>query len=118
MHIQYLQSLEESERVREACLTYLQNWFGVFYPDRPDLIAELQRLAAELGGGLNPPKLSWKYAWMKPIVGSKAAKLAQTALPQMKASLYRSWDKAMYEMETRKAVSNQDDRFLGVGEKH
>ena len=27
LHIQYLRSLEESERVREACLTYLQMWY-------------------------------------------------------------------------------------------
>ena len=26
LHIQYLRSLENSERVRKACLTYLQNW--------------------------------------------------------------------------------------------
>ena len=30
LHIQYLRSLEESERVRKACLTYLQNWYQHF----------------------------------------------------------------------------------------
>ena len=38
---------------------------------------------------------------MKPIFGWKAAKRAQMVLPQMKASMLRSWDKAMYEFGAR-----------------
>src|SRR6202040_2446187 len=30
LHVQYLRSLEESERVRRACLTYMQNWYHNF----------------------------------------------------------------------------------------
>ena len=101
LHVQYLRSLEESERVRKACLTYMQNWFHNFYPDRPDIVAELQSLAAELPGRLVTPRLRWKYAWMEPIFGLDAAKHAQIVLPQMKASLIRSWDKVMYSLETR-----------------
>jgi hypothetical protein len=101
LHVQYLRSLEKSERVRKACLIYLQNWFQNFYPDRPDLVAELQALAADLGGHLEPPRFGWKYAWMEPIFGRKAARHAQMVLPQMKASMLRSWDKAMYRMENR-----------------
>ena len=96
LHIQYLRSLEESDRVRNACLVYMQNFYVNFYPDRPDLMAELQALAAELGGRLEEPKLRWKYAWMKPIVGFRAAKQTQMALPQLKGSLLGKWDKAMY----------------------
>ena len=75
LHIQYIRSLEESERVRMACLTYLQASYEHFYPDRPDLMVELRNLATELGGDMQVPKLRWKYAWMKPIVGWKVAKL-------------------------------------------
>jgi glycosyltransferase involved in cell wall biosynthesis len=93
LHIQYLRSLEESDRVRNACLVYMQNLYVNFYPDRPDLMAELQALAAELGGRLEEPKLRWKYAWMKPIVGFRAAKQTQMALPQLKGSLLGKWEK-------------------------
>ena len=103
LHIQYLRSLEESERVRKACLTYLQTWFNLFYPERSDMVAELQALAAELQGHLEPPPLRWKYAWMKPIFGWKTAKQAQMTLPQLKASVARSWDKAMYRLEASKS---------------
>jgi glycosyltransferase involved in cell wall biosynthesis len=95
LHIQYLRSLEESERVRKACLAYMQYLYGYVYPERPDLMAELQALAADLGGRLEKPELRWKYAWMKPILGFKVAKRAQMTLPDLKGSLLRKWDKAM-----------------------
>jgi glycosyltransferase involved in cell wall biosynthesis len=104
LHIQYLRSLEDSERVRKACLTYMQNWLHNFYPERPDLVAELQTLAAEFQGSLDLPRLRWKYTWMRPIVGFKTAKQVQMVLPQLKASLVRHWDQAMYRLEARKMV--------------
>jgi glycosyltransferase involved in cell wall biosynthesis len=99
MHVGYLRSLEESERVRTACLTYVQNWLEFFYPERPDLVEQLQSIAAELGGHLQEPRLRRKYAWMKPIVGFEKAKRAQMILPQMKASVVRGLDRAMYKLE-------------------
>ena len=50
--IQQVRSHEDSERVRKACLTYMQNELGHFYPERPDIVNELQALAAQLGGQL------------------------------------------------------------------
>lgn len=114
LHIQYLRSLEESERARRACLTYMQNWLDQFYPERPDIVAELQGLAAQLQGHLEPPRLRWKYAWMKPILGPKAAKRAQMVFPQMKASLIRGWDKAMYWLETVETSANRPRSSAGV----
>jgi len=101
LHIQYLRSLEQSERVRNACLAYMQNWYENFYPERPDLVAELQGLAAQLQGHLEAPRLRWKYAWMKPMFGWNAAKRAQWTLPQLKASCFRYCDKAMYRLAPR-----------------
>jgi GT2 family glycosyltransferase len=102
LHVQYLRSLEESERVRSACLTYLQNWYENFYPERPDIVAELQALAAQMQGHLEAPRLRWKYAWMKPVFGWKAAKWSQRTLPQLKASCIRYCDEAMYRLEAAK----------------
>jgi glycosyltransferase involved in cell wall biosynthesis len=101
LHIEYLRSLEESERVRKACVKYMQTWYDCFYPARMDIVADLQGLAAELGGRLEVPKLGWKYDWIKPILGWKAAKWAQAVLPEARASVLRSWDKAMFKLETR-----------------
>jgi hypothetical protein len=107
LHIQYLRSLEDSERVRKACLTYLQNWYPTFYPERPDIVAELQSLAAQLHGHLEEPRLRWKYAWMKPVFGWKAAKWAQSSLPLLKASCTRLCDKAKYKVEIRRGTANR-----------
>jgi glycosyltransferase involved in cell wall biosynthesis len=103
LHIKYLRALEDSERVRKACLTYLQNWLFTFYPERPDLVAESEASAIELRGHLSVPRLSWKYAWMKPMFGWKAAKWAMTTLPAFNTALLRQWDKAMYRLETRES---------------
>jgi glycosyltransferase involved in cell wall biosynthesis len=103
LHIHYLRSLEESDRVRKACVTYLQNWYHNFYPERLDLVQELQRMASELHGRLEEPQLRWKYGWMKPIFGWKTAKSVQNGLPQLKGSWLRRWDKAMYRLETRQS---------------
>jgi len=99
LHIRYLLSLEDSERTRTACVTYLQNWYHNFYPERSDIVEELQSMARELNGHLAEPHLCWKYAWIRPIFGWKTAKSAQTALPQFKASCLRHWDKAMHRLE-------------------
>jgi glycosyltransferase involved in cell wall biosynthesis len=106
LHVQYLRSLEDSERVRKACLAYMQNWYENFYPERPDLVAELQALAAQLQGQLEAPRLRWKYAWMRPIFGWKAAKWAQWTLPQLKASCCRYCDKAIYRLEAGRTATS------------
>jgi glycosyltransferase involved in cell wall biosynthesis len=98
LHIKLLRSLEDSERTRDACLRYLQNWYPSFYPQPSDLAAEMQAIAAQLGGSLNEPSLSPKYAWLKPIVGRNNAKWAQENLPQLKASCLRVFDKAMHKL--------------------
>src|SRR5208283_714905 len=50
LHIRYLRSLEDSERVRRACVQYLQNWLIFFYPERLDIFEQAQAMAKELGG--------------------------------------------------------------------
>jgi len=103
LHLQYLRSLEDSERVQKACLAYMQTWYPTFYPERPDIVAALQNLAAQLQGHLEEPRLSWKYFWLKPLFGWKAAKWAEMALPQLKGLCFRNWDRAMYRVEFGRA---------------
>jgi glycosyltransferase involved in cell wall biosynthesis len=100
MHIQYLLSLEDSKRVRAACVRYLQTWFPHFYPEHKDLVFQFEALARELGGALQPPLLSWKYAWIQKAFGWTLAKRVKMALPQWKASLVRSYDKYMSQWES------------------
>jgi glycosyltransferase involved in cell wall biosynthesis len=102
LHIRYIRSLEESQRVRDACLTYLQNWLVFFYPHRPDLVKQAEDMAESLGGKLQPPPLSWKYSWIAALFGREKARRAQVALPRLKWSLIQRWDKALFQIEGRK----------------
>jgi hypothetical protein len=106
LHIHYLRSLEESERVRKACLAYLQNWYQQFYPQLPDIVAELHAMAAELGGRLVAPSLNWKYAWIEPILGWKTARWLQHTLPELKGSLLRQYDRAMFKLQGGRVAGN------------
>ncbi|HKW34952.1 MAG TPA: glycosyltransferase [Candidatus Acidoferrum sp.] len=100
LQIQHIRSVEDSDRVRKSCLACLKSRLGEFYPERPDLVAELQALAEQLGGAREIPRLRRKYAWMQPIFGAKVAKSAQIELPRMKAWVVRCWDKAIHSLET------------------
>jgi glycosyltransferase involved in cell wall biosynthesis len=104
LHVKYIRSLEESERIRAACLRFLQTWLIHFYPERPDIVQALERLAISLGAGLRKPRLRWKYAWIRPLFGWSAAKRAQLLVPELKASLTRSFDRAMYGLEQSRAA--------------
>jgi glycosyltransferase involved in cell wall biosynthesis len=101
LHINYIRSLEESERVRAACLAYLQYFSIDFYPERSDLFEELEKLATQLGGRLEKPRLRWKYAWLKPLLGWNTAKRAQLELPMIKWSLIRAWEKVLHQSSER-----------------
>jgi len=112
MHINYIRSLEESARVRAACLAYLQYLSIDFYPERPDLFAELEKLAKELGGRLEKPRLQWKYAWIKPLFGWGPAKRAQLTLPKLKWSLIGGWDRARYKQEESRRDRFQPEKIV------
>ena len=96
LHIGYLRSLEDSERVRRACVNYLQTWLPELYPERPDIVEKAVQLAAELGGRLQvPPPSSWKYAWIEKGFGSGLAKRARIEMRRCKWSMMRSWERAL-----------------------
>ena len=92
LHVKYLQSLEDGDRVRRACVAFLQDSLIYFYPERPDIVRELKALAENLGGRLETPRLRWKYAWIRPLFGWRLAKRAQLMLPEFKEFFVRSWD--------------------------
>jgi glycosyltransferase involved in cell wall biosynthesis len=101
LHIGYLLSLENSQKTREACITYLQNWLVYFYPDRPDLVELAKQKAVSLGGQLQLPRLTWKYSWINKLFGRRLAKRAQIMLPYLRWSVVMHWDKALSQVHLR-----------------
>jgi glycosyltransferase involved in cell wall biosynthesis len=102
LHIGYLRSLEDSERVRAACVKYLQNWLIYFYPERLDLVQKAEAMANDLGGRLGVPRLSWKYSWIETVFGWPLAKRALMLLPGIRWSVSKSLDKALFRIESRR----------------
>jgi glycosyltransferase involved in cell wall biosynthesis len=99
----HLRSLGDTERVRAACVNFLQNWLIFFYPQRPDIVKQAEELAASVGGRLETPRLRRKYVWVQKILGYEAARRAQFFLPGLKGRALRAWDRAMFQLEGRKA---------------
>ena len=102
LHIGYLRSMEDCDRVRAACVKYLQTWLINFYPERLDIVEQMEKMATELGGQLKTPRLSWNYSWIRAIFGWGLAKRVQLFMPQIKWSLVRFLDKVLYRIESQK----------------
>lgn len=110
LQIGYLRTLQDNDRVRAACLKYLQHWLVFFYPDRPHIVRQLEQIAASLGRQLGPPRLSWKYAWIQRVFGWPAAKRTQFYYYQWKASVARSWDFALSRLAQRSPSASSGAR--------
>jgi hypothetical protein len=107
LHIRYLRSLEDSERVRAACLKFLQNYVIDFYPLRRDILEQMHRAARDMGGQLEAPRLSWKYSWIKTLFGWDLAQRAQLILPNVKWSVMRIWDRTLCRLESQVFQQNK-----------
>lgn len=103
LHIRYLRSLEDSERARDACVAYLQNWLPFFYPNRPDLVKQAEEMAVALGGALRPPQLSWKFALFAAFFGGQQAKRAKASMVRFKWSITRAWDRLLFQLQANGA---------------
>lgn len=80
-HIKTVRSIKDDQRTRKACLAFLNRWAIYFYPQRHDVIAQMQKLALELGGWIEKPTLRKKYRLIQKIFGWNIGKKAQFALP-------------------------------------
>ena len=106
LHIRHILSLEDSPRVREACVLYLKNWVSSFYPYSLDLVKQFGAMAESLGGRLELPPLSWKVAWLSPLFGRPAAKRVQDVLAYTESSLKRHWDKVLFQIENQRVFGH------------
>jgi glycosyltransferase involved in cell wall biosynthesis len=101
LQIRRLNAAEDSARARAACIKCLQTWLGAYYPNRMDTVEAAQRLAAELGGKLEIPRLRAKYSWLAPALGYNRAKRIQLLLPQIKWMVAGSYDRALFRLGYR-----------------
>jgi glycosyltransferase involved in cell wall biosynthesis len=99
LHIGYVRSLEDSPRVRAACISYLQRGLSSFHSERADIVREAELLAAELGGRLQTPRPTWKYSLFRAVLGHDLARRAQTVVRRLRWSLAKLVDKSLSRVE-------------------
>jgi glycosyltransferase involved in cell wall biosynthesis len=99
LHIQYLRSLEDSERVRRASLRYLRNCLIYFYPEKSHIVRDATQLAMDLGEQLGSPSLSWKYSWVKAMFGWDLAKRFQVSMRRTRWQVEKVVDKILFQID-------------------
>jgi len=97
LSVQYLLSLENSERTRSACLNLLQIWVPFLYPDKEEWLRKMDVLASQLGGQLTPPEVSWKYSLINKCFGWKATKKVITECRRIKLKAVKTLDRVLHD---------------------
>jgi hypothetical protein len=94
--IQYLLTLENSQRTRNACLNLLQIWMPFLYPEKKESLQKLHLLASRLDGHLIMPRASWKYYLIQMIFGWTVAKKIMTDYRRYKLKAARNFDRFLF----------------------
>jgi glycosyltransferase involved in cell wall biosynthesis len=108
LQMQHMLSVEDSERTRVASLQKLQMALLHFYPERPDLVRQVDEMATSLGGKLEVPKLGWKYTWIQKALGWTTAKRFRIWYRWRKSSMIKSWNAVLFYIERRGWPKRQD----------
>lgn len=108
LHIEYLRSMDDSERARSACVRYMQDCLPLLHPERPDLVTRAQELATELGCVLEGPRYPRKYAWINELFGSHAARKTQRNLPRVRWWVLRNLDRARTRLSRGAGINEQN----------
>jgi glycosyltransferase involved in cell wall biosynthesis len=98
--VRHLISIDDSPRAKKAGLQFLQDWFSLFYLGPAALVEELQGFASGLGGRLEEPQFSWKYAPIRRVLGWQAAHSACKYLRSRRMLTERALDEFLYTSST------------------
>jgi len=122
LQIGYLRSLDDSPRIRAACVTFLKNWM-IFFPHMPHLVRQAKEMARELGGEPRVRRLL-RYSWTQAAYEWCLAKRVQLFLSGGTATsiAFRSrWslpslvDKALFRLEKHRSGLTQNTSRMLAG---
>jgi glycosyltransferase involved in cell wall biosynthesis len=102
--IEHFRAVEDSEESRAACVVFLRDRLIYFYPEQPEMLARIYKLAHELGGNISVPNLLWQYNLIRACFGWRAARAANAFIPKYKTLLLSNWDKFIYNCRGRKPL--------------
>jgi len=84
LSINHLLKLEDTKRTRKAAINLLQDWYIYFYPEKKNLMQQLNIKATALDGKVVPPPLDPEYMLIKPLVGWKGVKKVMNMISDLK----------------------------------
>lgn len=97
--IGYLQSLEDSERTRAACLKLLQDDINLYYQqEQTAILKKANDLANELGGALSPPSLNWRLSVAEKVLGRILTRKVRRLWWVLKVLAIAEWYKLSYKL--------------------
>ena len=106
--IEHFRALDDSERCRTACVTFLRNRLIYYYPDHREMLKDIYDLAERLGGTLSTPPLQ-QYEVLRPLIGWRRARWIQELIGGAKQKVYRALDKMIYDCARDKLSSPGKD---------
>lgn len=108
LHLQYARSLGDTERVRSACLKYLNRSVIYFYPAKTEILIKAEELAEDLGGHLEAPHWPWKYALITAVFGWNFAKHVALLMSRLRWATVSLWDNLLFRLERLAGNSGAD----------
>lgn len=98
LRIQTLLSLENSSRTKSAALALLQARLPTFYPEKTEMLEQINALASELGGELAPPRFGWRSSLLQRLFGPERGKVLMTSLRRLRMGLVIKRDEWMSKL--------------------
>lgn len=98
LSIQHLMELEDSERTKSATVKYITVFLYYFYGCDEKYIEQICQFSASLGGHVDMPKISWKYAPLEMLLGRRATFKIQQNWRGAKMMASGKIDKLLYDM--------------------
>jgi hypothetical protein len=102
----HFRALEDSERSRKACITFLRNRLIYYYPEHQEMLKEIYALAEELGGTLSTPPLLPQYEIVRALFGWDAAKKSRDFFGGTKQQFSRCFDRLIQCLSRRRSAFN------------
>jgi O-antigen/teichoic acid export membrane protein/glycosyltransferase involved in cell wall biosynthesis len=99
LHIKYLRSIGDDAATRDVCVQFLRDSLIYFYPEKPHIFRQAERLAEEMGKPLGFPSLSWKYLWVERLFGWGVVKPVQNLIRKSRWRLAKEIDFLLFRLQ-------------------
>jgi glycosyltransferase involved in cell wall biosynthesis len=91
-------SLEDSDRTKTACIALLQANRPYFYPEKTDLLRQMNTLVLELGGNLESLEFNKRFSPMQALLGPRWGKKARTFFRKLRLARAVRWDEVLQKL--------------------